>query len=70
MADEKKRFVIIRMGIPLVAAVCSTTIATLKAISGSSALLFGLTIGEIASFTAKKISDAYLKRRENKSEIV
>ncbi|MBR2068803.1 MAG: hypothetical protein IJ877_03480 [Candidatus Gastranaerophilales bacterium] len=65
---EEKRSVIINLGIPLITALTTTTIATVKAISGAPALAFALILGQVASITARTISNAYIKHQEKKTE--
>ena len=69
-ADNKKerQAVLINLGIPLLTTLTTTTIATLKAISGANALAFGLILGEAASIAAKRISKTYTNIQKNKEE--
>ena len=65
---EEKRSVIIDLGIPLMTALGTTTIATVKALSGATALAFGIILGQVASITARTISNAYIKHAKKKEE--
>lgn len=58
---EEKRSVAINVGIPLLTGLATATIATLKALSGATALAFGLIAGECASIVANLISKSINK---------
>ena len=61
---EEKQDAVINLGIPIITALSTTTIALIRSTSGAAALAFGLIFGEIASYTAKGIS--YLHTKHNK----
>lgn len=64
---EERESTVINLGIPLIATLTTTTIATLKAMSGAKGLIFGVIIGQGASIAAK-ISLAIARKAKEKAE--
>lgn len=60
---EKKRSVVLRYGLPLLAGVATSTIATLKLISGGKALMFASAVSIVCNNLLEKV-DNYLIERD------
>lgn len=59
---EEKKSILVNLGIPLTVTLGSTTYGTMKALSGSKSLIFGLVTGQIANIGAKLIDKFVLKK--------
>ena len=64
---EKKRSVVLKYGLPLIAGVATSTLCTIKLISGGRALLLGSAVTVIGNEIFERI-DNYLLAKENKQK--